>query len=116
MNALAWLVMTSLVVLLIIDKLGGYLEVLKFLVVRCRIVKRLLLIRAQNKAVDLLGFMQTLQLSLLLEESFSLLFSEVFLVVRVTTEGDLVVGVLGMLLMEDIFLAIGPVRIVLGVY
>jgi hypothetical protein len=53
---------------------------------------------------------------LLLEESFSLLFSEVFLVVRVTTEGDLVVRVLGMLLMEDIFLAIGPVRIVLGIY
>jgi hypothetical protein len=57
MDALAWLVMASLVFLLIIDKLGGYLEVLKFLVVRCRIVKRLLLIRAQNKAVNLLGLM-----------------------------------------------------------
>ena len=54
MGTFAWLIVASLEVLLIFDELGRYLEVFKFFVVRCRIVKGLLLISAQYKLVHLL--------------------------------------------------------------
>lgn len=55
------------------------------------------------------------QLILLLEEGFSLLFGEVLLVVGVAAEGHLIVRVLGFLLMENVFLSIRPVGVILSI-
>jgi len=48
-TALTVLIFTGLIVLLIVNECGCNLEVFQFLVVRCRIVKGLLLIAAQYK-------------------------------------------------------------------
>lgn len=59
--------------------------------------------------------MQFGQLRLLLEQGLSLLLSEVLLVVGVAAEGLLIVRILGLLLVENVFLSVRPVGVILSV-
>lgn len=73
------------------------------------------MIGAQYKLIHFLSLVQVLELFLLLQEGSSLFFIEVLLVVGVPAEGNLIVRILRVFLMEDVFLAISPVGIILSV-
>jgi len=75
----------------------------------------LLLVAAQFQGIHAVFDVKFGQLILLLEEGFSLLFGEVLLVVGVAAEGHLIVRVLGLLLMENVFLSIRPVGVILSI-